>query len=96
MHCGGEAFGKDLQSARELMSALKAEWSKMETFCIDHYPSKERVKNMLVLQFANIALGSAWDNHPASNVQITFKEPFGTEGRGLEYSHYGVACFLLG
>ena len=89
-------FGKDLQSVCELMSALKAEWSKMETFRVDHYPGKEMVKNMLVLRFANITLGSAWDSHPVSNVHITFKEPFGTEGHGLEYSHYGAACFLLG
>ena len=78
------------------MSALKAEWSKMETFHIDHYPGKEMVKNMLVLRFGKITLGSAWDNHPVSNIQITFKEPFSTEGCGLEYSHYGVACFFLG
>ena len=95
MHCGGEAFWKDLQSVRKLMSALKTKWSKTETFCINHYPGKELVKNILVLQFANIALGSAWDNHRVSNVQITFKAPFSTAGSGLEYSHYGVACVFL-
>ncbi|KAJ7795366.1 hypothetical protein B0H14DRAFT_2621034 [Mycena olivaceomarginata] len=47
-------FGSDLDSARELLNALKQYWSEEETYRIDHYLGKE---------------------------MITFKEPFGTEGR---------------
>ncbi|KAG5221589.1 glucose-6-phosphate dehydrogenase [Salix suchowensis] len=75
-------FGKDLESSRELLSSLKQYWTEDETFRIDHYLGKEMVKNLLVLRFANVALGAAWDKNSISNVQITFKEPFGTEGRG--------------
>ena len=83
-------FGKDLDSARELLGSLKKYWSEDETFRIDHYLGKEMVKNMLVLRFANVALNAAWDKNSISNVQITVKEPFGTEGRGGYFDDFGI------
>ncbi|KAH8118292.1 glucose-6-P dehydrogenase [Phellopilus nigrolimitatus] len=83
-------FGKDSQSCRELLGALKQHWTEDETFRIDHYLGKEMVKNMLVLRFANVAFSSGWDKNSISNVQITFKEPFGTEGRGGYFDEFGV------
>ena len=88
-------FGKDLESYRTLMQALKAAWSEEETFRIDHYLGKEMVKNLLVLRFANVALNAAWDKNSISNVQITFKEPFGTEGRGGYFDEFGIIRDIL-
>lgn len=88
-------FGKDLESARELLSAVKQYWTEEETFRIDHYLGKEMVKNLLVLRFANIAMGAAWDKNSISNVQITFKEPFGTEGRGGYFDEFGIIRDIL-
>ncbi|KAG6873317.1 hypothetical protein C0995_000470 [Termitomyces sp. Mi166 len=88
-------FGKDLDSARELLGALKQYWTEDETFRIDHYLGKEMVKNLLVLRFANIAMGAAWDKNSISNVQITFKEPFGTEGRGGYFDEFGIIRDIL-
>ncbi|KAF5333127.1 hypothetical protein D9611_002595 [Ephemerocybe angulata] len=83
-------FGKDLESARHLLSSVKQYWTEDETFRIDHYLGKEMVKNLLVLRFANVALGACWDKNYISNVQITFKEPFGTEGRGGYFDEFGM------
>ncbi|KAG7096949.1 hypothetical protein E1B28_004347 [Marasmius oreades] len=88
-------FGKDLESARELLGTVKKYWSEDETFRIDHYLGKEMVKNLLVLRFANIALSAAWDKNSVSNVQITFKEPFGTEGRGGYFDEFGIIRDVL-
>ncbi|CDO76273.1 hypothetical protein BN946_scf184470.g31 [Trametes cinnabarina] len=88
-------FGKDLESCRELLSSLKQHWSEDETFRIDHYLGKEMVKNILVLRFANIAFGAPWDKNSISNVQITFKEPFGTEGRGGYFDEFGIIRDIL-
>ena len=88
-------FGKDLESARELLAAVKQYWTEDETFRIDHYLGKEMVKNLLVLRFANIAMGAAWDKNSISNVQITFKEPFGTEGRGGYFDEFGIIRDVL-
>ena len=83
-------FGKDLDSCRELLKAIKEYWTEDETYRIDHYLGKEMVKNLLVLRFANIAMSAAWDKNSISNVQITFKEPFGTEGRGGYFDEFGI------
>jgi glucose-6-phosphate 1-dehydrogenase len=88
-------FGKDTESCRSLLSSLKQHWTEDETFRIDHYLGKEMVKNILVLRFANVALGSAWDKNSISNVQITFKEPFGTEGRGGYFDEFGIIRDIL-
>lgn len=88
-------FGKDLDSCRELLIALKKDWTEDETFRIDHYLGKEMVKNILVLRFANIALNSSWDRNSISSVQITFKEPFGTEGRGGYFDEFGIIRDVL-
>ena len=83
-------FGKDFDSSRHLVAALRQGWKEEETFRIDHYLGKEMVKNILVLRFANIALNAAWDRNSISNVQISFKEPFGTEGRGGYFDEFGI------
>lgn len=88
-------FGRDLDSSRELLGSLKQYWTEDETFRIDHYLGKEMVKNILVLRFANIALSAAWDKNSISSVQITFKEPFGTEGRGGYFDEFGIIRDIL-
>ncbi|TDL29499.1 glucose-6-P dehydrogenase [Rickenella mellea] len=88
-------FGKDTDSCRELLGSLKQHWTEDETFRIDHYLGKEMVKNILVLRFANVALTSGWDKNSISNVQITFKEPFGTEGRGGYFDEFGIIRDIL-
>ncbi|KAG8834886.1 Glucose-6-phosphate 1-dehydrogenase [Serendipita sp. 399] len=88
-------FGKDTESCRQLLASLKQNFSEEETFRIDHYLGKEMVKNMLVSRFANIALSAGWDKNSISNVQITFKEPFGTEGRGGYFDEFGIIRDVL-
>ncbi|KAJ9660764.1 Glucose-6-phosphate 1-dehydrogenase [Neophaeococcomyces mojaviensis] len=83
-------FGKDLQSSRELQKALEPDWKEDEIFRIDHYLGKEMVKNLLILRFGNEFLGSNWNRNHIANVQITFKEPFGTEGRGGYFDEFGI------
>lgn len=83
-------FGKDLESCREMMTALSSEWAENETYRIDHYLGKEMIKNMLVLRFGNVFLDAALNRNFVSNVQITFKEPFGTEGRGGYFDEFGI------
>lgn len=75
-------FGKDLDSSREMMKDLKEQFTEDETFRIDHYLGKEMIKNLLVLRFGNMFLDSSFNKNYVSNVQITFKEAIGTEGRG--------------
>lgn len=88
-------FGKDTESCRVLLASLKEQFSEDETFRIDHYLGKEMVKNILLSRFANIALSAGWNKNSISNVQITFKEPFGTEGRGGYFDEFGMIRDVL-
>ena len=83
-------FGKDLDSSRELTKALKPNWTEDEIFRIDHYLGKEMVKNILILRFGNEFFGATWNRNHIDNVQISFKEPFGTEGRGGYFDEFGI------
>lgn len=48
------------------------------------------VKNLLILRFANPMIDASFNKSLISNVQITFKEPFGTEGRGGYFDEFGI------
>ncbi|CAI2179225.1 14959_t:CDS:2 [Funneliformis geosporum] len=83
-------FGMDLDSSRELGKALAPLWSEDETYRIDHYLGKEMVKNLLIVRFANVFFGAVWNRQSIANVQITFKEKIGTEGRGGYFDEFGI------
>lgn len=83
-------FGKDLESSRKLQKALEPDWKEEEIFRIDHYLGKEMVKNILILRFGNAFFGATWNRNHIDNVQISFKEPFGTEGRGGYFDEFGI------
>ncbi|CAJ0750172.1 7112_t:CDS:2 [Entrophospora sp. SA101] len=83
-------FGHDLESSRELDKALAPLWKEDETYRIDHYLGKEMVKNLLTIRFANVFFGAIWNRYSISNIQITFKEQIGTEGRGGYFDEFGI------
>lgn len=83
-------FGQDLESSRKLQKDLAPLFSEEELYRIDHYLGKEMVKNLLVLRFGNAMLSGVWNNRHISSVQISFKEGFGTEGRGGYFDEIGI------
>lgn len=83
-------FGHDLQSSRELQEQLSPLFTEEEIYRIDHYLGKEMVKNMFVLRFGNQILNSSWNRDHIQSIQISFKEPFGTEGRGGYFDNIGI------
>ncbi|KAI8086451.1 glucose-6-phosphate dehydrogenase [Halteromyces radiatus] len=83
-------FGKDLASSTALAKDLAQLFAEKEIFRIDHYLGKEMVKNMMTVRFANIFFSHIWNRMYIDNVQITFKEPFGTEGRGGYFDEFGI------
>ncbi|KAI9498701.1 glucose-6-phosphate dehydrogenase [Zychaea mexicana] len=83
-------FGKDLESSTELAKDLGQLFTEDEIYRIDHYLGKEMVKNIMTLRFANMFLSPMWCAESIANVQITLKEPFGTEGRGGYFDEFNI------
>ncbi|KAG6412778.1 hypothetical protein SASPL_125466 [Salvia splendens] len=83
-------FGKDLESAEELSSQIGELFEEPQIYRIDHYLGKELVQNLLVLRFANRLFLPLWNRDNIANVQIVFREDFGTEGRGGYFDQYGI------
>ena len=83
-------FGRDSATSAQLHHELSKYFTEDQIYRIDHYLGKEMVQNLMVLRFANTVFEPLWDNHSISTVQITFKEPFGTEGRGGYFDEFGI------
>mmetsp|Transcript_8156 Transcript_8156/g.23410 ORF Transcript_8156/g.23410 Transcript_8156/m.23410 type:complete len:521 (-) Transcript_8156:251-1813(-) len=83
-------FGTDLESSNVLAQKLGNLWPESQLYRIDHYLGKELVQNMVFMRFSNMFLAGTWDRNHIDNVQITFKEPFGTDGRGGYFDSVGI------
>lgn len=83
-------FGKDDNSSSELDWSIRQYWVEDEIYRVEPYLGKEMVRNLPFLRFTNSAFLSGWDKESISNVQITFKESFGTEGRGGLFDEFGI------
>lgn len=83
-------FGKDLESSNKLSVHLSRLFTEDEIYRIDHYLGKEMVQNLIVLRFSNRMFNRVWNRDSIECVMITFKEPFGTEGRGGYFDEFGI------
>lgn len=82
-------FGRDLQSSDRLSNHISSLFREDQIYRIDHYLGKEMVQNLMVLRFANRIFGPIWNRDNIACVILTFKEPFGTEGRGATSMNLG-------
>jgi glucose-6-phosphate 1-dehydrogenase len=83
-------FGSDYESAVALGNSLAEIFDEDQMYRIDHYLGKEMVQNILTLRFANLIFEPIWTRHRVKSVSITFKENFGTEGRGGYFDSFGI------
>ena len=88
-------FGRDLASAKALISELLTYLREDQIYRIDHYLGKETVQNILVLRFANSIFEPVWNRNFVDHVQITVAESIGIEGRGSFYEETGVVRDIL-
>mmetsp|Transcript_61101 Transcript_61101/g.90640 ORF Transcript_61101/g.90640 Transcript_61101/m.90640 type:complete len:576 (-) Transcript_61101:392-2119(-) len=83
-------FGRDLESCDLLSKQLTGLFEEHHLYRIDHYLGKEMVQNLLIFRFGNAWLEWMWNRNAIKAVILTFKEPFGTEGRGGYFDQYGI------
>lgn len=83
-------FGRDLESARRLNTALNDVFEEPQVYRIDHYLGKETVQDLLVQRFANSIFEPMWNREYVDNVQITVAEKLGVGTRGGYYDTSGA------
>lgn len=83
-------FGKDSESCQELLKNISSLYKEEEVYRIDHYLGKELAKNIMTIRFSNMIFNTLWTGAHIDSVQITLKEPFGTEGRGGYFDEFGI------
>jgi glucose-6-phosphate 1-dehydrogenase len=83
-------FGRDAMSSQELSDHLASLFIEEQVYRIDHYLGKEMVQNLMTLRFGNRIFSPTWNRENIASVQITFKEPFGTQGRGGYFDGFGI------
>ena len=52
------------------------------------WPSRDRLTSFR--RFANVIFSPTWNRNHISCVNISFKEPFGTQGRGGYFDEFGI------
>lgn len=87
-------FGRDLESSSQLSRHISGLFHEEQIYRIDHYLGKEMVQNLLVLRFANRLFVPLWNRDNIASVVISFKEPFGTEGRGGYFDEFGIIRYV--
>jgi glucose-6-phosphate 1-dehydrogenase len=83
-------FGRDLESARQLNTAVHKVFGEDQIYRIDHYLGKETVQNLLVFRFANAIFEPLWNRNYVDSIQITVAESVGIGKRGGYYDQAGV------
>jgi glucose-6-phosphate 1-dehydrogenase len=83
-------IGRDLASARQIMSAIGQCVSEDRVFRVDHYLGKAPVQDLLALRFGNTLLEAVWNRQWIDAVDIVVAETAGVEGREDYYASYGA------
>jgi len=83
-------IGHDLQSAKEINSALRRFLDESRIFRIDHYLGKAPVQNLFALRFGNTLMEAVWHHRWIASVDILVAETAGVDGREGYYAKYGA------
>lgn len=88
-------FGRDLDSARELIGIIDSRFVPSQVYRIDHYLAKETAQNILSFRFGNPLFSRAWNGDHISHIMITASEEIGIEGRAAFYEGMGALRDLI-
>lgn len=83
-------FGRDAETSQKLSDHMASLFQESQLYRIDHYLGKEMVQNLMTLRFGNRIFSPTWNRENIASIQITFKEPFGTQGRGGYFDEFGI------
>ncbi len=83
-------LGNNYTSAKELIDLLEENIGNERIFLIDHYLSKELVRNLISVRFSNPIFGHLWNNKYIEKIDIEISEDIGIGKRGQYYDSSGA------
>ena len=83
-------FGTDLASAEHLMKFLESTVGSTSVFLVDHYLTKELVRNIVSLRFSNPIFAHLWNGEYIKEINLTAVESRGIDERGEYYDRTGA------
>lgn len=83
-------FGTDYASAKQLMDFLEKTIGSESVFLVDHYLTKELVRNLVTLRFANPIFNQLWNYRFIKEINIIATETKGIDARGGYYDQTGA------
>lgn len=83
-------FGSDYASAKALMDFFDISGLSQSVFLVDHYLTKNLVKNIISLHFANPIFSYLWHKQFIKEINLTAVETKGIDARGSYYDQTGA------
>ena len=77
-------------STGSTITLVRTQFWRDITYRMQSLLGKEMVQNLISLRFSNMIFGPTWNRDSIASVTITFKEPFGTQGRGGYFDEFGI------
>ncbi|MCX6726359.1 MAG: hypothetical protein NTY75_00890 [Candidatus Shapirobacteria bacterium] len=83
-------FGSDYTSAKALMDYFESNNLTDSVFLVDHFLTKNLVKNIISLRFANPIFSYLWHKQFIKEINLTAVETKGIDARGSYYDQTGA------
>lgn len=83
-------FGSNLVEAKEIKQILNEIFSEQQMYPVDHYLTKDLVKNILSFRFANPIVEQIWRPENIESITVTAWETEDVSGRGGYYEQFGA------
>lgn len=83
-------FGRDLESARQMIDHTAAQFSEEQIYRIDHYLAKEMAQNIVTFRASNAIFAHLWSNKYIERIEVLALESIGIEGRAAFYEQTGA------
>ncbi len=83
-------FGKDLQTAKEIISNIQNFYSEEQVYRIDHYLAKEMSQNVSVFLGGNALFRHSWNKDYIERIEVNVEQDAGIEGRAKFYEQTGA------
>ena len=83
-------FGGNLNEAEEIRTNLKKIFKEEQIYPVDHYLTKDLVKDIISFRFANPIIEEIWKPENIEKITVTAWEKEGIENRGAYYDQFGA------